>query len=66
MQLAKRQARARRRAKSMNIRRGFSGRARAGGDALTPSKWGWYSSWRAPYGMSIRDWQSAKKTARRS
>jgi hypothetical protein len=50
----------------MRIRRGFKGRAQTGmlGDALTPSKFGWYSKWRAPFGLTIRDWQSAKKTAR--
>jgi hypothetical protein len=66
MQLAKRQARARRRAKSMRIRRGFRNRARrAGGDALTPSKFGWSSNWRAPFGLTHCDWQSVKKKARR-
>jgi hypothetical protein len=68
MQLAKRQARARSRAKSMNIRRGFKGRADpfSGGTALTPSKFGWMSPWSPPYGMTVADWQSAKKKARRS
>jgi hypothetical protein len=66
MQLPKRQARARRRAKSMRIRRGFRNRARrAGGDALTPSKFGWASPWSPPFGMTVADWQSAKKKSRR-
>lgn len=67
MQLKKRQARARARAKSLRIRRGFKGRASTEGDALTPSKWGYDPFWRHRRhdGLTPGEVQSIRKLARR-
>lgn len=58
MKLAKRQARARRRAKSMRLVKK--------GVPHTCSKFSLHGVWKAPYGLTVRDWQSAKKKARRA
>jgi hypothetical protein len=60
--LAKRQARAKRRAKTMRLRRAVN-------IPCTPSKWGWQSPWEGPVIGSRRatpgEMQSARKLARR-
>jgi hypothetical protein len=67
MNLFKRQARAKRRAKSMRLRRWSRGTATKAreGEMLTPSKFGWSSHWQSKMGLTPGEWMSVKKKARR-
>lgn len=57
MQIQKRQARAKRRAKTMRLRRT--------GVPCTASKWGWQGTWNG-HGLTPGEVQSARKQARRA